>query len=141
MLKMLVPVDGSENSVRSIDYLIQWLARLSEPVDIHLINVQHALHGEVGMFLSSEQIRSYHHDEGVKALAVARQKLDEANLDYTVHIGIGDPAEVVIQYAREKNCDQIVMSTRGLGKIASLLLGSVASKIIQLSDVPVLLTK
>jgi nucleotide-binding universal stress UspA family protein len=141
MLKLLVPVDGSENSTRLIDYLIQWLKRLAETADIHLLNVQPSLHGEIGMFLSREQIRDYHHDEGIKALGVARERLDAAEVDYTFHIGVGDPAEVIVQYARDHQCDQIVMGTRGLGKFSILLLGSVASKVIQLSEIPVMLIK
>ncbi|MEY2680029.1 MAG: hypothetical protein RL661_260 [Pseudomonadota bacterium] len=141
MLKLLVPVDGSENSTRLADYLVKWLERLAEPAEIHLINVQPALHGEIGMFISKDQIRDYHHDEGTKALQVARDRLDQAEVHYTFHISVGDPAEVIVQFATEHHCDQIVMGTRGMGKFASLLLGSVASKVIQLADIPVMLIK
>ena len=141
MLKLLVPVDGSENSVRLADYLVKWLQRLAEPAEVRLINVQPALHGEIGMFLSKEQIRNYHHDEGIHALQGARDRLDQANVPYTFHISVGDPAEIIVQFAREQQCDQIVMGTRGMGKFASLLLGSVASKVIQLAEIPVMLIK
>lgn len=141
MLKLLVPVDGSENSLRLVEYLIKWLGRLAEPVDLHLINVQPSLHGDVGMFLSSEQIRDYHHDEGIEALRAARDILDAAGVLYTFHISVGDPAEVIVQFAHDQQCDQIVMGTRGLGGLARLLLGSVASRVIQLADVPVMLIK
>ena len=141
MLKLLVPVDGSENSVRLADYLVKWLQRLAEPAEVRLINVQPALHGEIGMFLSKEQISNYHHDEGIHALQAARDRLDQANVPYTFHISVGDPAEVIVQFAREQLCDHIVMGTRGMGKFASLLLGSVASKVIQLAEIPVMLIK
>ena len=141
MLKLLVPVDGSENSVRLAEYLVKWLQRLAEPAEVRLINVQPALHGEIGMFLSKEQIRNYHHDEAIQALQAARDRLDQANVSYTFHISVGDPAEVIVQFAREQQCDQIVMGTRGMGKFASLLLGSVASKVIQLAEIPVMLIK
>jgi nucleotide-binding universal stress UspA family protein len=141
MLKILIPLDGSESSLRSIDHLIGSLAWYKPPVEIHLLNVQHPLHGEVGMFLDSGQIRDFHREEGLKALEQARQKLDAAGVAYQFHIGVGDPAEVIVQYAREKGCGEIVMGARGLGSLASLLLGSVASKVIQLSEVPVLLVK
>ena len=141
MLKLLVPVDGSENSVRLADYLVKWLQRLAEPAEVRLINVQPALHGEIGMFLSKEQIRNYHHDEGIHALQEARDRLDQANVPYTFHISVGDPAEIIVQFAKEQQCDQIVMGTRGMGKFASLLLGSVASKVIQLAEIPVMLIK
>jgi nucleotide-binding universal stress UspA family protein len=141
MLKLLAPVDGSENSIRLAENLVKWLGRLAEPVDIHLLNVQPALHGEVGMFLSGEQIRDYHHDEGIKALQAARDVLDAAGIIYTFHIGVGDPAVAIVRFARDQHCDQIMMGARGLGQFAAFLLGSVATKVIQLTDIPVMLIK
>lgn len=141
MLKILVPVDGSENSLRVADHLMTKTTWFKEPAEIHLLNIQHPLHGEVGMFLDSAQVREYHHDEGLKALAETRAKLDAAGVAYHFHIGLGDAAEVIAQYALEKDADEIVMGAQGLGSIASRLLGSVVSKVIQLVDVPVVLVK
>jgi nucleotide-binding universal stress UspA family protein len=141
MLKFLLPVDGSETSLRAVDHLIKRLQWYKEPVDVHLINVQHPLHGDVTMFVGKEQIREFHHDEGLKALAQAREKLDALGVRYVHHIAIGDPAQVIAHFAREQKVDQIFMGTRGLGSVAGLLLGSVAAKVIHLSDAPVLLVK
>lgn len=141
MLKFLLPVDGSETSLRAVDHLLRKLQWYREGVEVHLLNVQHALSGDVSMFVDKEQIRQYHHDQGMEALAPARQKLDAGGVAYVLHIGIGDPAHVIAHYAREKGVDQIVMGTRGLGSVGSLLLGSVATKVLHLSAVPVLLVK
>lgn len=141
MLRFLVPVDGSETSLRAIDHLVKKLAWYREDVEVHLINVQHALHGDVSMFVDKDQVRQYHHDEGLKALAPAREKLDAQGVKYVFHIGVGDPAHVIAHYAREKQMDQIFMGTRGLGTVGSLLLGSVATKVLHLAGIPVLLVK
>lgn len=141
MLRLLAPVDGSEVSKRAIDQLLKGLGGYKEPAEIHLLNVQHPLHADVSMFVGSDQIRQFHHDEGMKALRPARERLDAAAVPYAFHIGIGDPAVVISQYAKEKACDQIILGTRGLGAVAGILLGSVATKVIHLSDVPVLLVK
>jgi nucleotide-binding universal stress UspA family protein len=141
MLKFLVPVDGSEASLRATDHLIKKLQWYREPVEVYLLNVQHPLHGEVSMFVDKEQVQGFLHDEGLKALAAAREKLDAAGVRHAHHVAIGDPAQVIARYAREKAVDQIFMGTRGLGAVAGLLLGSVASKVIHLSEVPVLLVK
>ena len=141
MLKVLVPVDGSENSVRAADTLVKWRGRLAVPAEIHLLNVQPALHGEVGMFLKNEQMRDYHHDEGAKAIQPSREVLDAAGMDYTVHISVGDPTDVITRFAMENHCDLIVLGTHGLGRIATLLHGSVAAKVLENTDVPVVLIK
>lgn len=141
MLKMLVPVDGSESAMRAVNHLVSISGWYREPVEIHLLNVQYPLHGDVRMFVSDEQVRNFHHDEGLKALESARNALEGAKIPHVFHIGVGDPAEVIAQYAREKSCDQIFMGTRGLGRIAGMLMGSVATKVIHLTNIPVLLVK
>ena len=76
-----------------------------------------------------------------QALAEARKALDAAGVKYVYHIGIGDSGEVIAHFVREKEIEQVVMSTRGLGSVANMLLGSVANKVLELVDVPVLLVK
>jgi nucleotide-binding universal stress UspA family protein len=56
-------------------------------------------------------------------------------------VEIGSPAETIAKVAREQGCDGIVMGTRGLGAVSSVLLGSVSSRVLHLSDLPVTLVK
>lgn len=142
MLKLLVPVDGSESANRCIDVLLRKVGWYRDGVEVHLLNVQPPIvSGNVTMFIKREQLDEYYRDEGLKALAEARRKLDAAGVPYVHHIGVGEPAETIARYAHEKQCDQIFMGTRGMGRIAGVLLGSVATKVIHLADVPVLLVK
>jgi len=53
----------------------------------------------------------------------------------------GDPAEAILDLARQRDADLIVMGTRGLGEIKGLLVGSVSHKIQQMADAPVLTVK
>lgn len=141
MLKLLLPVDGSDESNRAVGRFASCLGWYKEPVEIHLLNVQPPLHGEISRFVDQERIREFHQEEGLKALQGARACLDAAGIPYLFHIGIGQPAEIIVRYAGEKSCGQIVMGTRGLGSLASALLGSVATKVLHLSTLPVLLVK
>lgn len=143
MLKLLVSVDGSESAVRAVEHMITKLAWFKDGVEIHLLNVQHPMPygNRVTSVLGQDKVNQYHHDEGIAALQPARAKLDAAGIKYAFHIGVGEAAETIVHYAREKGCDQIVMGTRGLGSTAGLLLGSVATKVIHLAEVPVLLVK
>jgi nucleotide-binding universal stress UspA family protein len=142
MLKVLVPVDGSECSDRAVDLLAKMMGWYKEAPDIHLLGVHHHLpYGRLASALEHEQVQQYHQEEGLKALQSARAKLDAAGVRYTFHVGVGDPAEIIAQYAREQRCDQIVMGTHGRGRMTGLLLGSVATKVLHLVAVPVLLVK
>src|SRR5437899_1088212 len=141
MLRFLLAVDGSWNSGRAADWLIKQLGWYRSAAEVHLINVQPSFPGDVTMFVSLEQIKKFHQEEGIKALTHARAKLDSASIPYSFHIGVGEAAHVITDYAREKGCDQIFMGTRGLGTVTGLLLGSVATKVVHLSDMPVVLVK
>jgi nucleotide-binding universal stress UspA family protein len=141
MLKILVPVDDSDASRHAVEQLPKLLDRYKEPVELHLLNIQQPLHGEVGRFLSHDQIRDFHRDNGLKALTPSRERLDAAGIAYQFHIGIGEPAEVIAEYAEDKRCDQIIMGTSARGTFSALLMGSVAMHVIQHTGVPVLLVK
>ena len=143
MLRLLVPVDGSESSSRAVDYLIKKLGWFKGGAEIHLLNVQHPIPygNRVSSVIGHDKIAQYHQEEGMVALKKAMKQLDAAKVKYHYHIGVGQEAEVICQYAKEKGCDQIVTGTRGLGSVSNLVLGSVATKVIHLSRVPVLLVK
>jgi nucleotide-binding universal stress UspA family protein len=141
-MNILLPVDGSDNALRATAFVIGLAKASAAPVEIHLLTVQPPIiSGDVKMFISQEAINGYYHDEGIKALASARTALDEAGLAYVFHIGVGQIAETIAAYAKEKGCDQVVMGTRGMGGFAGLALGSVASKVVHLVPCPVTLVK
>jgi nucleotide-binding universal stress UspA family protein len=71
-------------------------------------------------------------------LAAARR----SGLDLVSTLGeVGDPATEITRVAEEKGVDQIVMGTHGRGAVGSLLIGSVAQRVVHLAKVPVLLVK
>ena len=143
MLKFLVPVDGSDSSLRAVEQLSGKLGWFKEPVEIYLLNVQPPVPygGRVSSVVGRDKLDQYHKEEGMAALKPAMQKLDAARLKYHHHILVGDGAEEICRYAKDKGIDQIYMGTRGLGKVSGLVLGSVATKVIHLAPVPVLLVK
>jgi nucleotide-binding universal stress UspA family protein len=141
MVRILIAVDGSESSDRAVTHLLQKLTWYREAADIHLLNVQPPLPSDVSRFISAEQLQDFHREQGEAAIASARRALEARKIAFRSHIGIGDPAHVIAQYAREQAIDQIVMGTRGLGSVAGLVMGSVTTKLLTLTDIPVLLIK
>lgn len=141
-MKILIPIDGSPNSNRAVEHVIASAALLKQAPQVFLLNVQWKLAtGNVKMFINQDTINDYYREQGMEALSAARAKLDAAGLAYTYHISVGTPAEAIVQYAQEQQADQIAMSAHGQGKLATLLLGSVAGKVVHLAPMPVLLIK
>jgi nucleotide-binding universal stress UspA family protein len=143
MLNFVVPVDGSEPSAEAIKQLLKYLGWMKDDVDIHLLNVQPRIpYGKrVTSVVGRDRIARYQQEDGETALKPAKKALDKAGVAYRCSIGIGEPAEVIVQYAIKNGCDQILMGTRGMGSLSGLVLGSIATKVIELSPVPVVLMK
>ena len=53
----------------------------------------------------------------------------------------GDPATVILRYAKRRKVDLIVIGTRGLGQVQGMLMGSVSRKITNLSDISCLIVR
>ena len=136
---VLVPYDGSDNSKRALEYAIALARRTGE--ELHILNVQTPLSGDVSGFVGSANVKQYHHDEGEKVLARAMRKAAAAGITAHKHIGVGQPGPVIGEFAEQLNCTHIVMGTRGLGSALGALLGSVASHVVGLVKVPVTLIK
>ena len=137
MLRILVPVDGSDNSLRAVRFLIQKASLFRDPANIHLLNVQHPFPGTLrGVHREAQK---EHHDEGLRMLVDARKLLDDAGVPYEHHIVVGEAPQVIAQFVTDHGIQQVVMGTRGLGTVAGMLLGSVTTKLMHLVHVPVLL--
>ncbi|MGA9031977.1 MAG: universal stress protein [Sulfuricaulis sp.] len=142
MIKLLVAVDGSDNANRAAGHVLQLAQNSREPLEVHVLTVQPPVtFGDIKKFVSQEALNAYYHDEGAKALATVRQQLDKSSVAHTYHIVVGTVPETIVNYAHEHGCAQIVMGTRGLSSVSSLLLGSVASKVLHLTDIPVTFVK
>jgi YjbE family integral membrane protein len=141
--RVLLAVDGSEGAGHAVRRLLALRDDLRQgaALEVHLINVQRPLSGDVSRFVPGQTLEDYHHELGEKALAPARALLDGAGLAHRDHQRVGEPGPTIAELAREAGCDLIVMGTRGLGSHGAALLGSVAQSAVEHSSVPVLLVK
>jgi len=137
-LRILLPIDGSQPSQRATQHVLDLAAR-GLPLEVHVLNVQPALRGV--SFVSQADVEGFHRDEAMKAMAEPLRLLESAGHKAHVHVCVGDAGESVLAFALRLKCDQIVMGTRGLGAVAKLILGSVASKVVGSATVPVTLVR
>ena len=141
MLKALVPIDGSESSLRALRHLLA-LRQLGLAAEIHLLNVQPPLaSGHAKMFISTQDFNRYCQEEAQGLLAGARALLDGEGVAHWHHIVIGHAGETIVRFAREQQMEAIFMGTRGMSAISDLVMGSVANKVVHLAHVPVTLVK
>ncbi len=141
MKKILVPVDGSEQALRALEAGLK--AVEDDPnASLWVISVQPpVLSGNVSRFISSDTIHDFYTEEGTKALSNALPLLAAQSLGANTAVLVGPVAQTIVDYAKDNGFTQIIMGSRGLGSIGSLLLGSVATKVLSLTDLPVTLVK
>lgn len=141
MLKVLIPIDGSSNSLRAVRHLIKLVGE-RDAMAVHLLNVQEAADAwEVRRFFTGGEIRRQQLEHGRRQLKAAEAVLARAKIPCESHVLIGEVAATIAKFARRQRCDKIIMGTRGMGSLANLLMGSIATKVIHLTDVPVTLVK
>ncbi|MEB3178128.1 MAG: universal stress protein [Nostocaceae cyanobacterium] len=80
-------------------------------------------------------------EEGGKILASAIQNLSLDPAQVSSILRQGDPKDVVCQVAEEMEADLIIMGSRGLKRLESILSNSVSQYVFQLSARPMLLVK
>ena len=143
MKRVLLPIDGSECALRGVALVIAKRALYLSPEDleIHLVNVQAPFSNDVSRFVSREQTAAFHYEESQRVMRSACELLDKAGIGYTGHHEVGKVAEIITGLAKSLQCDQIVMGTHGRGALKELLMGSITLKVVQLSEIPVLLVK
>ncbi len=141
-MKILIPVDGTESANRAVEYVMASRSWLKQTPQVLLLNVQWKIaSGNVKLFINQQTIDDYYREQGMAALQAARAKLDAAGMAYSYHISVGVPANAIIEYAAEHKVDQIVVGAGERRTLSSLLLGSVADRVLHLSTLPVVLIK
>ena len=135
---ILVPVDGSKQSNKALEFA----CNLADKYDAKL-HVQHTvevtLH-EHAMFVGSAGFAFEASDEdvqkaGAKVIDEAKKLIDEhqCKLVETI-IDHGSPTQNILELAKKKDIDMIVMGSRGLSDLGGLLLGSVSHKVSHLAE-------
>ena len=142
MHKLLVPVDNSDGAMRALEYAIR-LAKDRKPTELMIVYAHEPplVYGEIAMYLPEEKAEELQreHSEGILQPAIETAK--KAGVTFTSQILIGDVARSIVSCAEASGCCAIVMGTRGMSAIGNLVMGSVATKVIHLTKLPVTLVK
>jgi nucleotide-binding universal stress UspA family protein len=138
----MVPFDGSEGATRALAFAIKHAKeRPGALLRVLTVHPPPEVYGKVEMYLDRRRVREWMVRRDAGLLRRAEKRLRRARVPYELEALEGDPAEVIAGRAKALKCGSIIMGTRGLGRVATLVLGSVATKVIHLSSVPVTLVK
>jgi nucleotide-binding universal stress UspA family protein len=127
-------MDGSASAIRALK-----LAAKAHGAVVLVLNVQPAYSSS--RFVSKAMIAEHQRRGADEALAPARALLKRLRIEARTYTAIGEPAATIAAFAQKHRCSAIVMGSRGQGRIAGVMLGSVAAKVIYLATCPVTVVK
>jgi len=132
--RVLVPTDGSDHSLRALAHVIK-RASSDRHLEICVLNVQPPF--PPSLFVTASMIAEHHETKSKEDLARALRMLHRKAVKAEILVRVGEPGETIVRVARQKHCGEIVLGSRGLGNLKGLILGSVTTKVIHATRVPV----
>lgn len=141
MTCILVASDGSEGADRAVDYAARRAKRYG--AELLIVNVID------GHDLPEKVVRAFTRSQNAwlkeQLAALSTEVLTKAR-DHARNLGVptvkiesraGDVAKAILDVARERKADTIVVGKRGAGRVSRLMLGSVSQKLVLLARLPV----
>jgi nucleotide-binding universal stress UspA family protein len=140
MLKILIPVDGSEPSLLAVHHALR-LVGAGLKARFVVANVQASANLYEMVVAHDPQVLQQVSDAAGRDLVrPAVALLSAAGQQVETAVASGDPAHMLAEILESHGCDAVVMSARG-GGLRAAVLGSVSQEMVQRSAVPVTLVK
>jgi nucleotide-binding universal stress UspA family protein len=139
--RIFVPIDFSDSSKRALNYAIDLggvlgadltVLYVAEPIYFATPGDLYGTSANLGMLLE-EQRRSARQE-----LSKLAARLEKRGVRVKTVLGTGVPHEVIVETAKARKADLIVMATHGRGGLTHLLMGSVSEKVVRSATCPVL---
>ncbi len=127
MRSILIPIGSAAEARRAAARAIALYG--TEPLEIHLLNVQHPLPRHVSQFFPRSELQAFHQDAGMAVLAPVIRALDEAGVPHHDHVVVGHAAKAIVEFAERHDCGDVVLDEPPAGLWSLLRAGSVGSQV------------
>jgi len=137
--KILFPVDFSEVSPR----IAPWVLMVAESfeAEIHLLFVARGLEYFSDIYVAPVAIENFA-GEIIQGGETSMEEFVEAHFDkypaLKTKVVLGDATEKILDYVKSEGIDLVIMGTHGRKGLERVFFGSVADRVIKMSQVPVL---
>ena len=138
MKRILIATDGSDGAAHGLRAGYELAEEVgADVVVLYVRRTPSSLLGEP--YYQDVVTEEARHARAVLTDAKLHAEHFDVDVEYTVVDG--DPVDEIIDVARTRDADLIVLGSRGLGSISSLMLGSVSNAVLHQADRPVLVAK
>ena len=138
--KILVAFDGSEQSYKAFDFALE-LTKLCPGAIPNILVVSVAQPPEPADIVEVDAVidSATQHYEGL--FRGLREKAKEKNIEIKTEVLVGHPADQIVKYAKENECDMVVLGQTGKSRIEKWLLGSVSKRVSTYAPCSVMIVK
>jgi nucleotide-binding universal stress UspA family protein len=142
--KILLPIDGSENSKKATNYVLELAKKFNSKVYILNSYEMPAIAmappaGAVSHYRLNAEIEQNLKEYSQKILDECKKIFIDNNIDVDALMLKGEAGPRIVESAEEYECDLVVIGNRGLGSVKSVLLGSVSNYVVHHVKSPILL--
>jgi len=146
--KVLVAIDGSENSDRALDFALDLAEKygatitvlnVSEPPTMGAVPMEPMNISGESMILFAKDLGKFH--EEILNKAVAHAKLVKPSMSVLSKLRDGDPALEIVAAAKDEGFDIVVVGHRGSGRMREMFLGNISEKVAHLAPCPVVIVR
>lgn len=145
---ILIATDGSELAQKGVDHGLSLARQLggkvtilnaSEPAPVYTMGAEF---GAVGTAIDLEAYRESGRQAAQRILGKAKAAAEAMGVAAeVVHVEMMRPAEAIVETAKERDCNLIVMASHGRRGLSRLFLGSQTIETLTFSPVPVLVVR
>ena len=140
--KVVVPLDGSELSERSLPYARLIAGALSIPIElVEAFDVLPPAVHTASTRLATQRMHEAAQEQTEDHLGRVRAELRDQGYAATATTLHGQPAQAIMHWVGDDPDALVIMSTHGRGGIARWALGSVADKVLHVIPNPMLLIR
>ncbi|MFB4169479.1 universal stress protein [Virgibacillus sp. JSM 102003] len=135
--KIMLATDGSGHSARSAKYAIE----LAEKFD-GKIEIVYAVDGQTSKSDVLHHVNKFEVEKKRKEkIRAVKNLLEASGVDFETQILHGEAGPTIVSHANENEFDCVVIGSRGLNNLQTLILGSVSHKVAKRAECPVLIVK
>lgn len=139
--KILVPMDGSDQSMAAADKAIKLAKRdKAEIIILYVLQLPTVAHYTPSML---NDVIQGGRNEAEKWFGSMKSQAENNGIKVETKIAesVGSPTSIIVDYAKKEKIDLIVMGTRGKTKLKKIILGSVSSGVVTYAPCSVMVVR
>ena len=148
-LEVGIAVDGSKFGTNAVKYALKHIPLFGHEAKFHLINTVSDYAGAVmpdmtGMALpalSEDEVVELQKTEFAEAIDPVLPLFEKAGVEPKEVCLVGNPGDEIAAYCKKRKLDVLVMGSHGYGRFKAAVMGSTATRIASIADVPLLIIR